>query len=94
MHHRVHAREHWPEPRFIGDVALHKFETLRQTAVPSGEIVITLHLIAGPPQRTRRMTADLACSTRYQNRHGKTSHDSQALISLSEHVAAEAVAPW
>jgi hypothetical protein len=29
VHHGVHAGEYWPELRFVGDVAFHKFEALR-----------------------------------------------------------------
>ena len=34
VHDRVDAREHWPERGFVGDVALHQFEALRQAAKP------------------------------------------------------------
>jgi hypothetical protein len=71
VHHRVYAREHWPKLGFVGDIALHKFEALRQAAEPGGEIVIKHDLIAGTPQRARRMTADVACSARYQDRQRK-----------------------
>jgi hypothetical protein len=38
VYHRVHAREHWPELGFVGGIAVHKFEALRQAAKPGGEI--------------------------------------------------------
>ena len=91
VHHRVHAREHWPEPGFVGDVALHKFEALRQSAKSGGEIVIEHDLIAGTPQRARRMTADVACSAGHQDCQGKTSNDCSmtSLPSLSDPLAGD-----
>ena len=69
VHHRIHPRQHRPEPGFVGNVALYQFKALRQTAEPGGEIVVQHDIIAGTSQRARRMTADVACSARYQDRH-------------------------
>jgi hypothetical protein len=46
VHHRVDAREYRPELRVVGDIALHQFEALRQTARASGQIVIKHDFIA------------------------------------------------
>jgi len=70
VHHRVDARQHRPQPRLVGNVALHQFKTLRQAAESGGEIIVEHNLIAGPPQRSRRMTANVPRTARYQDCQG------------------------
>jgi hypothetical protein len=64
VQHRVHARQHRPQPGFVGNVALDEFEAQGQAAAPSGEIVIDHDLVAGKPQCARDRTSDIACPAR------------------------------
>jgi len=70
VHYCVYALKCCPKTRFVGDVAFDKFEGFDELRESGGKIVLEQNLIAGTAQSARRVTADVACSASYQDRHG------------------------
>src|SRR6266550_8572115 len=66
VHDTIHTLEYRPQLGFVGNVALHQFESVCEAAVAVHKAVVDNRLIARTPQRARRMTADVARSAHHQ----------------------------
>ena len=81
MHDRIGTVEYGVESGPVGYVAQHQFKTVSEKPVPGRKIVIDNNLIPGPPQRPRRMTADITRAAGNENGHGKLPFATNRIIS-------------